>query len=245
MDNIRHRLLENYEDALFALLMDDYALEEGARLYKENNDLAEDSAFTLPEGMDAHGLKVIRNAFRKKRLRSIAKTTGKVTSRVAILVLILNIVFGVSFFTVEAFRVEVLNMALSFQETHATVRFVGETNEPKFAGYTIENLRAVIPENYELISYEETPDGEYALFTNEDGARIMWDVHSIDVTANLDDEDADYAQKIPIDGHDGVIIEKDGLSTILWGDDVTRKIYSIMADMNRDELLSLVTEMTK
>ena len=41
----RNKLRENYEDALFALLMDDLAQQEGERLIRENETLKE---FSLP-----------------------------------------------------------------------------------------------------------------------------------------------------------------------------------------------------
>ena len=38
----RERLLEEYEDSLFALIMDEFAEEEGKRLLEENERLKQD-----------------------------------------------------------------------------------------------------------------------------------------------------------------------------------------------------------
>ena len=47
----RHeRLLENYEDAYFALLMEDVAQMEGARLDQLNMELQNDPHAAVPEG---------------------------------------------------------------------------------------------------------------------------------------------------------------------------------------------------
>lgn len=245
MDKIKNQLQENYEDALFALLMDEYAQAEGKRLYTQNEDLKNRSDFNLPDGMKARGFQAIRKAFRKKRVRSITKATGKVISRVAVIVLVLNIAFGVSFFTVEAFRVEVLNMALNYQETHTTVQFVGETIQASTDGYTAKDLELVLPEGYVLDSYEQMPDGEYALFIGPNGARIMWDIYPLNTTVSLDTEDADYSEKIKVGSNEGILVEKSGITTALWCDTARETIYCITADMDRDNLLEILTELTK
>lgn len=244
MDKIKTQLQENYEDALFALLMDDYAQAEGKRLYAENEKLKNDPAFELPDGMEERGIKAIRKAFRKKKTRSFAKASGRMISRVAVMVLALNIAFGVSFFSAEAFRVEVLNMALNYQETHTTIKFKGEEETPS-SQYSVEDLQNIIPDSYYLDSYEETPDGEYALFVGPDGKRIMWDSEPIVATVNLDTEDADYVENIYVDGYDGIVVEKNGLSTVMWGDTSAQRIYSIIADMTAGDLIALVDLLTK
>ena len=48
----RQQLLENYEDALFALLMDDFAEREGEKLKAENERLKQDPAAQPPEELD-------------------------------------------------------------------------------------------------------------------------------------------------------------------------------------------------
>lgn len=243
MDKINQKLQDNYEDALFALLMDNYATEEGKHLLDLANQLNSDKTYTLPAEMEKNGLRTIRKAFRKKNLRYSAKLTGKVLSKVAILVLILDIAFGISFFSVEAFRIEVLNMALNYQETHTTIRFVSE-DEATSSQYTAKDLQNVLPNTYVLESYEDTPTGEYALFIGGDGKRIMWDAEPISTTLNLDTEDADQVNNICVDGNDGIIVEKKGISTITWGDVSTQKMYCIIADMSSEELIMLVEQLT-
>ena len=43
------QLLEDYEDAYFALLMDQVAKQEGERLEQQNQELIEDPNFEVPE----------------------------------------------------------------------------------------------------------------------------------------------------------------------------------------------------
>ena len=62
----RHeRLLENYEDAYFALLMEDVAQMEGARLDQLNMELQNDPHAAVPEGLTKRCLKTINAHFFK------------------------------------------------------------------------------------------------------------------------------------------------------------------------------------
>ena len=67
----RHeRLLENYEDAYFALLMEDVAQMEGARLDQLNMELQNDPHAAVPEGLTKRCLKTINAHFSNMRRSS-------------------------------------------------------------------------------------------------------------------------------------------------------------------------------
>ena len=55
----RERLVEQYEDALFALLMEDVMVREGERLEAWNRRLLEDPAAAVPESLDLRCRKAI------------------------------------------------------------------------------------------------------------------------------------------------------------------------------------------
>jgi hypothetical protein len=245
MDNVRQRLQENYEDALLTLLMDDFILTEDQKYQSAYQKRQGDPSLEPPSGMEERGLKAIGRAFRKNHRKTFLKASGKVVSRVAVIVLALNIVFGVSFFTVEAFRLDVLNMALEYQETHTTVKFIGSSGEAtSAAGYTAEDLQRVLPENFALEDYEALPDGEYALFVDENNVRIIWNVDPITTTVNLDTEAADHTEEITVSGYEGIAVEKGGMATVLWGDTATEKLYCISAELPYEELLQIVNALT-
>ena len=71
MDKAKQELREQYEDALFALMMEEYAQDEGKRLLEREQQLKDDPSFQVPEDFEAKGLQIIRRACRKK-YRSIA-----------------------------------------------------------------------------------------------------------------------------------------------------------------------------
>lgn len=69
----REQLLENYENAFFAILMNDIAEKEGRKPLEENEELKNSSDFEIPNAIHEHSLKTIRKAFRKKRIAAAVK----------------------------------------------------------------------------------------------------------------------------------------------------------------------------
>ena len=74
----RHeRLLENYEDAYFALLMEDVAQMENARLDRFNTELQNDPHAAVPEGLTKRCLKTINAHFSNMRRSSSLRIVKK------------------------------------------------------------------------------------------------------------------------------------------------------------------------
>lgn len=72
----REQLQDEYEDALFALLMYDMAQLNRRRAEEENKRLQNDPNAKVPEEVDHHCLRTIYRYFFKKKLLRIAKLGG-------------------------------------------------------------------------------------------------------------------------------------------------------------------------
>lgn len=72
----REQLQEEYEDALFALLMYDVAELEGRRAEEENERLRNDPNARVPEDLDRKCLQLINRHFLKKKFLRFAKRAG-------------------------------------------------------------------------------------------------------------------------------------------------------------------------
>lgn len=107
-ENTRRKALEQqYEQAAFALLLDDLMAEEGAALLRETDGTA--SADVPPEA-DGRCMKTLRRADAKARRGQVLRFAGKAISRVAVVFLVVAITFSVPFCTVSAFRAASLNL---------------------------------------------------------------------------------------------------------------------------------------
>lgn len=247
MDKMEKQLQENYENALFALLMDEYAKEEGAQLLALQQKLEEDPDFQLPEGMEERGLKLIRKTYRKNNRKYAMKIAGKALTRVAVVVLTLNITFGVFFVSVEAFRNKVLNMVLTYCETHTTVQFTGEPENAAAAAedhvYTVEDFMAVLPEGYVLASHDVNDMMETAEILGPGDVSVFWSVQSITANVNVDTENADFIEQIEFDEKEGLITEKAGTTTVLIGDKANPKMYFVTATTSHETVFDWLYQM--
>ena len=134
------KLQELYEDAILEEAMNQYMEEEGARLMEENKRLNEDPTFEVPEGFDERCRKTIEREFRKKAWKAAGKRLKRVGLVAAMLLMVVSCGSVIGFFTVDAFRVEVLNMVMEEQEDHTDLTFVPEEQVPQEGQITIDAL---------------------------------------------------------------------------------------------------------
>ena len=80
----RERLLEQYEDAFFALLMEDVMIREGARLEARNQRLLEDPAAAAPESLDRRCLRAIDHCASALKRQSARRRAGKILRSAAV-----------------------------------------------------------------------------------------------------------------------------------------------------------------
>ena len=71
------RLREQYEDALFALLMEGVAESEGEEALRLNEELKKDPNAEVPKDVQKRCEKTIRSAFAQKQLRATGRTAQK------------------------------------------------------------------------------------------------------------------------------------------------------------------------
>ena len=239
MDNTRKKLVENYEDALFALLMDDYMQKEG------NQIVPNDDSIDIPDGMENRGLKSIRSGFRRLRLKRFLHSNGKIAVRIAIVVLAVSFVFSAAFFSVEAFRVRVLNMMLEFQDTHTSVQFAPSSGTDQVL--TVEDVLKVLPEPYTLDEETYYQDGfeEHAQLYSSDGKKVSWQAPPASVGYSVDTEDADICQDIMVGQYQGMLVEKEGRTTVLWGDYDAGRAYCLIAEYPCEQVMEMVEKLVQ
>lgn len=76
MMKTREQLQDEYEDALFALLMYDVAKLEGQRAIEENKRLQNDPNAAVPDSVNQKCLQLINRIFFKKKLLRLVKRAG-------------------------------------------------------------------------------------------------------------------------------------------------------------------------
>lgn len=229
VNKIEEKLKENLEDAEFALLMYHVSQAEGERLMLENVQLKHDDSFSIPLEVDRAAKSTIRKAFAIRNAKKTAKEIGSAFSKVAVIVLVFNVLFVTLFSTASAFRANILNFVYETFDIATSVTMNDIPNEVS----TDVKLSSLgwLPEGYELTSMSDWgTDGFISEYTNADGLRIGFSCFPGDASLNVDTENAEIIDEVVIDGYDGLYVKKGSAQTVVWGDTVKKYVYSLEAD---------------
>lgn len=231
----RHeQLMENYEDALFALLMDEVAQQEGEKLREENRRLQEDPAAAVPPRTDRRCLRTIRSVLSRTKRKSALRTARRVFSKVAVVAAACMMLFAVVYAAVPEVRVGTLNLLIEVSDVSTKLKLTGTGNAPGQPGSTAADEGGITLMGYH---FPTPPEGfvlDEELVSISDNSAIVWfikseteylyyDVSIVGEGTNtyVDTEDAEVTQ-IKIHGYDGLLIEKVNLIGpevhIIWGD---------------------------
>lgn len=116
------QLLEDYEDAYFALLMDQVAKQEGERLEQQNQELIEDPNFEVPETTDQKCLRTIERCFARQQRQTALRSVTHILHYAAIIIAVSILVFTTAFAISEDFRVATRNLLITVNERYTDFR---------------------------------------------------------------------------------------------------------------------------
>lgn len=226
--NRRDQLKENYEDALFALLMEEVAEQEGKRLLDENEQLKQDPEAAIPNEVSLRCHKAIRQSFAKEQRRAAGRFMGRMLSKVSLAAMIGTLLFATAFAAVPEIRIRTLNFLIEISDVSTSLRLVSDESGSSAeynnaaASATPETLwdyrLPEIPEEFSLEYQNESSHTISRWYSNEEGATIIFEIYKADDSGmNVDTENA-QVENIQIHGYDGLLIEKENSIDIIWGD---------------------------
>lgn len=125
----REQLYENYEDALFAILMDDLAETEGERLLELNQQLQDDPDAAIPDEVRQRCIAVINREFAKKKRAASVQRAKKVLKILPWAVVIAMALMAVAMAAFPSFRAGVLNVLRVNASDNTTWRFSNSYSE--------------------------------------------------------------------------------------------------------------------
>ena len=123
------RLREQYEDALFALLMEGVAESEGEEALRLNEELKKDPNAEVPKDVQKRCEKTIRSAFAQKQLRATGRTAARWLTKVAVVAVLGGLMFTAAFALSEDVRVATLNALIQVMDDRTEITFEGIQTE--------------------------------------------------------------------------------------------------------------------
>lgn len=135
----KDQLWENYEDAVFAILMDAVAEQEGEKGLQLMEELEHDPSAQVPEEVQRKAEKTIRKAFAAKNREPVKRFTLKAVQRVAIAVFAAVILAAGTFAAFPEVRANLYNLIIREYEDHTEFDYTQQfSDEYSSADFTIE-----------------------------------------------------------------------------------------------------------
>ena len=203
----KEQLWENYEDAVFAILMDAVAEQEGEKGLQLMEELEHDPSTQVPEEVQRRAEKTIRKAFAAQSRRSARHVGFRMFQRIAVAVLVIVLTTVCAFAAFPEIRTGILNMIADVYEDHTDFSFTtNASNSDPASDYKVE--LAWIPDGFEVSEEGSHYSTAWKTYENGKGAILYVAESSADNrTMTVDTENADVKQ-VTIQGYEGTMVQK-------------------------------------
>jgi hypothetical protein len=237
-EDTRAKIYADHEDDLFRLAMMEYAEAHGRELAIREKELDADEVSGPSASARKIFQKTMRRAFFSRGLRSFSHTAAKVLSKVAVVFLIVSAVFGALMMTVDAVRVGTLNFLINLQEGYTELRPSGTQDDIFLTNTYAPNY---IPAGFRLTSLTNGEESFFAVFESDSGKAVYFHMYSGSSGTNIDTENAKIST-IMIQNHEGKLIEKNGMYSIVW--EMDGLMFIVGTDTSYEEAVRIAESVT-
>jgi len=244
---IRKKLYEEYEDSLFRLVMHDAGQHEG-KLFLEEKEILNNDPESLPSEEAFQRFSQQLEAHLKKRRANIEKRhILKVITRSAVIILVVMVLSLTAVASVQALRVRVLNLLLDIQPKYTSFQ-LKESGSSLGGGspvvdWTKTYVPTYIPDGYQISNIANGDLFKKIVFENQDkDSLITYMELSEGNNPAVDTENASVFKPISINGHEGTLVVKNSMVTIVW--EMDNYIF-IIQTQTREEIAVKIAEGVK
>ena len=244
-DQIRKRLYEEYEDSFFKLVMYDAAEKEGKQLLFENEQLKNDPEYSPTQKTIQSFRKILDSRTKKYKIRK--KNSAILLKGSAVAVFSVIILFSTLMVTVQAFRVEVLNLLIDIQPEYTSFQLKGDGKSSggvdKAINWTDSYVPSYIPEGFSVSDISSNESLKRIVYENEKkDSVIMYMELSSSNNLALDTENASLMKTVSINGHDGTLVVKEPMCSVVW--EMDNKMFLVQTQESIDETMKIAEGVT-
>lgn len=220
-------LMDRYEDALFSLMMDKVATQEGEKALLELERLQKEASINVPETLHRKCLKTISRYFARKRAKAARHTVSNVISKIAIVALVGILTFTIAFAASPTFRSNTMNLVMKLFDDHAEFRFEEVSVDAANSNIIVNWL----PDGYSQIDAYADDSFTTYVYERNNLEYIYVSYYTNESTANLDVENMTCTQ-INISGNDAQLIKDTTTNTIqiIWQINNTSAFVQVLGE---------------
>lgn len=202
----RERLQEQYEDALFALLIDNIAKLEGKRLLEENERLKSDLSAEVPATSVRRCQRFINREFSKRYARTLYHSWVRMFNKIAPAAFAAVLLFTGAFAASETVRTSTLNLIIELSDTYIDYRF----GEPPMPESSSDFDIGWVPEGFVLTEKDSDRYATQVCFEGPHDEILEITLYNLGKSGviSIDTEDA-VIENTTINGWDTTLVMKD------------------------------------
>lgn len=232
-EQIQKKLYEEYEDSLFKLVMHDAAAKEGQLFLEQKAKLKNDPEFQPSPAAVRKFSQQLDTHLKKEQVYARKRCILNTINRTAVAMLILLVVLGSVVMTVEAVRIRVLNFIMDVEPEYTSFALKDNNKgESAIVDWHKAYVPTFIPAGYEVSSVSTGQFAKSIELKNKQGLLITYMELSEGSKPQLDTENASTIETININGHEGKLIKKDSMVTLIWP--INDHMYIIRGQMKEE-----------
>lgn len=233
-------LMEQYEDALFELLMEAVAEQEGAAALEENERLKNSSAFEIPPEVTKKNIAFINRYFIRRDMIQFGHGTKRILNKVAMVALISALLFTTAFAASTTFRANTLNFVMEVFAEGTSISF------PQWSEYSMFNSPEFtvnwVPDGFNIAEKGASGTDIWIDYSDALGNYIFVDCLRLsNGTINIDTEDASV-EHTKINGYAAMIITKEIRDQVVLIDEVRHIIVTVESETVSTDILCKIAE---
>lgn len=238
---IRKKLYEEYEDSLFKLLMHDTAEIEGKHFLEEREKLNHDPEFLPSSEAFEQFSRELDTRLKKSKTYAKRRHIPKVLNKAAVAMFFMIVILFTAVTSVQAWRVKVLNLLINIQQEYTSFQLKesksGSGGGSPVVDWSKAYVPTYIPEGYKVSRISNNESLRKITFENEQGLFILYTELSEGNTLGVDTENASVVKTVSINGHEGTLVVKNSLVTIVWK--IDNRMFTVQAPTSEDTAVKI------
>ncbi len=236
----REKLLEQYEDALFSLLMDEFAENEGKKAIEENERLKSDPNFVVPNELHQRSKRTISLYFAKRNIRNTGRVFAGVIRKAAMVALIGTLLFTSAFALSTDFRIKTLNWIIEVFDDRTEFSFVEQGVIDGVEGDGQKVAVEWIPEGFYQCNQSVNKFAirlDYCSDNGQEFSIAVFDGTNMKLGVDTEDAEVEY---VDIQGEEAIMVSKNGIIQISWASQELNSYISVNgSESMKDDLMEV------
>ncbi len=258
-EQIRRKLYEDYEDSLFKLLLYDTAEKEGKSLLAERDELKKEPGFIPAAEARRKFSRQLGLHLKKHETFAVKIRILKVLNRAAVVTSLALVLMFTAVANVQAVRVKVLNLIMDIQPQYTSFQLRANGGVPDNGGaggespdsespdsgspgsgslgsesppvnWTRAYVPTYVPDGFKVTGASNAGLMKRIVYENPQGSFIRYMEFSEHSNLALDTENASVFKQISINGHEGTLVVKNSLVSVVWAMDGRMFLVQALSD---------------